>query len=464
MNVSTASPAQRAIDELRGTITGRIADPSDEDFGALSTIMMGGVTARPAALVRPVDAAEVGRVVEVAARTGVELAVRGGGHSGAGHSTVDGGLVLDLRELRTLDIDPTARTAWAGTGLTAADVTRAAAEHGLAIGFGDTGSVGIGGITLGGGVGFLVRKHGLTIDHVRAAEVVLADGSIVMASPDEHPDLFWALRGGGGNFGVVTRFLYRLQPLPAFTGGYLFLPATPETVAGWIAASEAAPEELSTIANVMPAMPMPIVPEEHHGRLVIWGMVAFAGDDEAAQRALAPFRALAEPIADLVRPMPYPEMYPAEEGGSGEDYHPTAAARTLFLDRIDLPVARTIMEWLERSDAPVRVAQLRVLGGAAARVAVDATAYAHRASKIMVNVAAFYEGEDDAVAKGRWVSDFVDAIRQEDRGAYVNFLGDEGPDAVRTAYPAGTWERLREVKRRYDPTNLFRRNQNIAPD
>jgi FAD/FMN-containing dehydrogenase len=177
MNVSTASRAQRAIDALRGAITGRIVEPSDPDFDSLSTIVMGGVGARPAVLVRPVDAVEVARVVEVAALTRVELAVRGGGHSGAGHSTVEGGLVLDLRELRTLEIDPSARAAWAGAGLTASDVTRAAGEHGLAIGFGDTGSVGIGGITLGGGVGFLVRKHGLTIDHLRAAEVVLADGS-----------------------------------------------------------------------------------------------------------------------------------------------------------------------------------------------------------------------------------------------------------------------------------------------
>ena len=491
MNVSITSPAQQAVEELRTSLTGRLVEPSDPDFDALRGVLYGGFEdVRPAAIARVADAADVARVVRVAARSGVELAVRGGGHSIAGHSTTDGGLVLDLRDLTTLDIDPTARTAWAGTGLTAGQVTSAAAAHGLAIGFGDTGSVGIGGITLGGGIGFLVRKHGLTIDSLRAAEVVLADGSVVIASPDEHPDLFWAIRGGGGNFGVVTRFLYRLHPLEAFTGGVLILPATAETVAGWIAASEAAPDELSTIANVMPGMPMPGVPEEVFGEVVLLGMVAFAGDDAAAEAAIAPFRALAEPIADLVKPMPYPEIYGGEEAavaeaadeadaapaatgdgpapdgeapaGGPEEYHPTAIARTMFVERIGLPEAETVMSFLESSDAAMRVAQLRVLGGAASRVPAEATAYAHRASRIMVNVAAFYAGPEDRIVRQQWVDEFAAALQQEDRGAYVNFLGDEGAERVRDAYPGRTWERLVEIKRRYDPDNLFRRNQNVV--
>ena len=485
MSTTVTSPAQQAIEELRTTLTGRLVEPSDPDFDALRGVVYGGFEdVRPAAIARVADAADVARVVTVARDTGVELAVRGGGHSIAGHSTVDGGIVLDLRDLTTLDIDAAARTAWAGTGLTAGQVTSAAAAHGLTIGFGDTGSVGIGGITLGGGVGFLVRKHGLTIDSLLAAEVVLADGSIVIASPDQHPDLFWAIRGGGGNFGVVTRFHYGLHPLEAFTGGFLVLPATPETVGGWIAASEAAPEELSTIGNVMTAMPMPFLAEEHHGKLVLFGMLAFAGADEAAEAAIAPFRALAEPLADLVRPMPYPELFGGEEGeaaeaseaaaeggemntdGGGdapEEYHPTAVARTMFMDRIGRDEAETIMSFLESSDASMRVAQLRVLGGAAARVPADATAYAHRASRIMVNVAAFYQGVDDRLVREQWVEDFAAALQQDDRGVYVNFLGDEGPERVRAAYPPRTWERLIEVKRRYDPENLFRFNHNVPP-
>jgi FAD/FMN-containing dehydrogenase len=289
--------------------------------------------------------------------------------------------------------------------------------------------------------------------------MVTADGQLLRMDATNHPDLFWAIRGGGGNFGVVTRFQYQLQELPSFVGGMLFLPATADTVAGFIAAAESAPEELSTIANVMPAPPMPFLPEEQHGKMVIMGILAYSGEVEAGERALAPFRALATPLADMLRPMPYPEIYPPED----DSYHPLAAARTMFVDRIDRGVAETIMEHLNASDSPMRVAQLRVLGGAMARVADDATAFAHRSSRIMVNLAAFYEGPHDLPQKEAWVTSFMEAIRQDDRGAYVNFLVDEGPERVRAAYPGMTYDRLAEVKARYDPTNLFRLNQNIPP-
>jgi FAD/FMN-containing dehydrogenase len=343
--------------------------------------------------------------------------------------------------------------------LTAGEYTAAAAEHRLATGFGDTGSVGIGGITLGGGIGYLVRKHGLTIDDLLAAEVVTADGQILQVDTERHPDLFWALRGGGGNFGVVTRFRYRLHELPSVVGGMLILPATPELVAAFIELAEAAPEELSTIANVMSAPPMPFLPEEVHGKLVLLGLMCYAGDAEGGERAIAPFRALAEPLADMVKPMPYPDIYPPED----DSYHPTAVARTMFIDRIDLDVARTIVERIEASDASLRVAQLRVLGGAMARVPSDATAFAHRGSRIMANVAAFYEGPEDKLIRDRWVEDFSEELRQGDDGAYVNFLGEEGSAWIRRAFPGPTWDWLREVKARYDPTNLFRLNQNVPP-
>jgi hypothetical protein len=436
-----------------------VIGPDDADYDAQRAIMLGGSDPRPAAIVRVADALDVGTVVTFAREQGIELAVRSGGHSGAGHGSVDGGIVIDLRELTAIDVDPEARTAWAGTGLTAVEVARAVAEHGLAIGFGDTGSVGIGGITLGGGIGYLVRKFGLTIDDLIGAEIVTADGQLRRIDADHEPELFWAIRGGGGNLGVATRFHYRLHELPTVTGGMLLLPATPETIAGFMAAAEAAPDELSTIANVMPAPPMPFLAEEHHGSPSIMALMCYAGEGAAAERALAPFRALATPLADLLRPMPYPELYPPDD----PDYHPTAEARTMFVERVDLEVATTITEWLAASDAPMRVAQLRVLGGAMARIPRDATAFAHRDSKILVNVAAFYEGADDRAAKARWVTDFAAALLQEDRGAYVNFLVDEGEERIRAAYPYGAYERLAEVKRRYDPTNLFHRNQNIAP-
>jgi FAD/FMN-containing dehydrogenase len=447
------------IPELRASLTGRVLTPDDPEYDQARVVVMGGIDRRPRVIVRVANAADVARVVALARETGLELAVRSGGHSGAGHSATDGGIVLDVRDMKGLDIDVGGRTAWAESGLTAAEVTAALASHGLAIGFGDTGSVGIGGITLGGGVGYLGRKHGLTIDSLMAADIVTADGQLLRVDAESHPDLFWAIRGGGGNFGVATRFQFRLHELDAIVGGMLVLPADADVIARFIAAAAAAPDELSTIANVMPAPPMPFLPEDVHGELVILATIAYAGGADAGERAIAPFRALAKPIADMVRPMPYPELFPPDD----ESYHPLAVAQTLFVDVIDLGVATTIMEFLHASDASMRVAQLRVLGGAMARVPADATAYAHRARRIMVNVAAFYEGPEDRPAREAWVSEFAAALGQDDDGAYVNFLGDEGQARVRAAYPGATWDRLTAIKSRYDPTNLFRLNQNIPP-
>lgn len=444
---------------LRSQFRGRVLGPGDAGYDQARVVVLAGLDARPAAIVRAADADDVARVTALARETGLELAVRSGGHSGAGHSTTEGGIVLDLRDLNTFEIDASHRTAWAGSGLTAAEFTTAAAAHGLATGFGDTGSVGLGGLTLGGGVGFLSRKHGLTIDSLLAAEVVTADGRLLRVDKRTHPDLFWAIRGGGGNFGVVTRFQYRLHAVDRVLGGMLVLPATAETVAGFVAAADAAPDELTTIANVMNCPPMPFVAEEHHGRLVIMALVCYAGDERAGRQALAPFVGLAEPLANLVRPMPYPEIYPTEN----PDYHPTAVARTLFLDCVDHDTAAMIVERLQASDASVRVAQLRVLGGAVARVPADATAYAHRASRVMVNLAAFYDGPDDRAVRRAWVDGFAGSLDQGVGGAYVSFLADEGQARVRAAYPEPTWSRLTAIKAVYDPTNLFRLNQNIPP-
>jgi FAD/FMN-containing dehydrogenase len=449
----------RSIDELRAATRGRVIVAGDADYDDTRMVMTGGIDRRPAAIVRVADAADVAAVLPIARDSGLELAVRSGGHSGAGHGTTDGGIVIDVRDLTALEIDPVGRTAWAGAGLTAGEVTSGVAAHGLAIGFGDTASVGIGGLTLGGGVGYLVRKRGLTIDNLLAAEIVTADGQVRHVDAENEPDLFWAIRGGGGNFGVATRFRYRLHELPGIVGGILVLPATADTIAAFIAAADAAPDELSTIANVMPCPPMPFVAEEHHGTLVILAMLCFAGDADAGATALAPFRAIATPLADLVRPTVYPEMFPPDD----PDYHPTAEARTMFIDRVDRDVATTIVEHLERSDASMRVAQLRVLGGAYARIPADATAYAHRDARIMANLAAFYEGDADRADTAAWVAEFAAAVHQGDVRAYVNFLVDEGESRVRAAYPGTTWDRLAAIKARYDPTNLFRLNQNIPP-
>ena len=456
----TTSSEHPAVAQLRSDLDGPVIGPNDAGYDEARTVFLGGIDRRPAAIARPTGAADVARIVTAARESGLELAIRSGGHSTAGQSTTDGGIVLDLRDMTAIDIDPGARTVWAEAGLTALDITRATAEHGLAVGFGDTGSVGIGGLTLGGGVGYTVRKHGLTIDSLLAGDIVTADGQLRRVDSEHEPDLFWAIRGGGGNFGVATRFLYRLHDVRYVFGGLLVLPATPETIEGFMAAAEAAPEDLSTIANVMPAPPMPFLPAEDHGKLVILAFLVHIGDIEAGQRAVAPFRALATPVADMLRPMPYPDIYPPED----PDYRPTPVQRTMFLERVDRSVAETIIRFLEASDASVRAAQLRFLGGAMARVPVDATAFAHRGSRILTVLVNFHDGSPgDRERRQAWVDDFAAALHQGEDGAYVNFLGDEGEARVRAAYPGSTWDRLAAIKERYDPSNLFRLNQNIRP-
>jgi FAD/FMN-containing dehydrogenase len=456
---SPSHPAPVSISRLRAAIKGRVIAPDDDGYEEARTVFYGGIDRRPAVVVRVADARDVSHVVSLAGEIGLELAVRSGGHSLAGHCVSEGGIVLDLSDMRRLDIDAAGRTAWSETGVTAGEFTNATAVHGLGIGFGDSGSVGIGGITLGGGVGYLVRKHGLTIDSLLAADVVTADGRLLHVDAETHPDLFWAIRGGGGNFGVATRFRFRLHEVDPIVGGMLILPATPDVIQSFVAEAEAAPEELSTIANVMPAPPMPLVPEEHHGSLVVFAMLVYAGAVEAGERAVAPFRALAPPITDMVKPMPYPEIYPPEEEG----YHPVGAVRTMFVDALDRPATETIVDRLQSSTATMAVAQIRVLGGAMARVPAEATAFAHRDRRIMVNVAALYERPEEAAVHDAWVADGAAALRQGIGGAYVNFLGDEGEARVREAYPGSTWDRLAAIKARYDPTNLFRLNQNIPP-
>ena len=451
-----------SIQDLRADLDGSVITPDDAAYDQARAVFYRSNDRRPAVIVRPADASGVSRLVSLARDTGAELAVRSGGHSLAGHSVSEGGIVLDLSELKALEIDVQGRTAWAQTGLTAAEYTAAAAEHGLATGFGDTGSVGIGGLTTGGGVGFLVRKHGLTIDNVLAAEVATADGELLHADAETHPDLFWAIRGGGGNFGVVTRFQFRLHEVDTIVGGMLILPATPEVIASFVAEAEAAPEELSAIANIMVAPPMPFLPTEAHGKPVIMALMCYAGEVDAGERAYAPFRAL-EPIADMVRPMSYPEIYTLF-GEEGEGPGPAQeVARSLFVDTVDGNTGEAILSHLQASTAPMAVAQLRVLGGAMARVPAADTAYAHRARRVMVALGAVYERAEESAEHEAWVSAFADAMRQGDAGVYVNFLGDEGEGRVREAYPGSTWDRLAAIKSRYDPTNLFRLNQNIPP-
>lgn len=462
MHNPITEPANLSVSRMREVIKGEVITPDDPGYDEARKLYY-GADRRPAVIIRPADADEVAYVISVARDTDTELAVRGGGHSLAAHSVSDGGIVLDLSAMKGMHVDIEERTVWAQTGLTAAELTKALGDHGLAVGFGDAGSVGIGGITLGGGVGFLARKHGLTIDSVLAAEIVTADGRVLQVDSDSHPDLFWAIRGGGGNFGVVTRLKFLLAEVGEIYGGMLMLPAEPEVIRSFVELADAAPKELSAIANVMKAPPMPFLPEEQHGKPVLFGIMVYSGDPDAGVEVLSPFRALAEPILDTLATMRYPDIY--EMMGEEEDAPMPAAmiVRSMFTDVFDDESAEAITEYVGGSTADMAVAQLRVLGGAVATVPGDATAYAHRDRRIMANVAAMLSDPAETSLHEERVDRLVARLRRDTGGVYVNFLGEEGEARVREAYPGPTWERLREVKGRYDPTNLFRLNQNIPP-
>jgi FAD/FMN-containing dehydrogenase len=457
MNTETAIQ----ISDLRATLNGNVIGPDDRRYDVMRRVFFTGFDRRPAAIVRVGDASEVARVVTLARQTGAELAVRSGGHSLAGHGTSEGGIVLDLSRMDAVDIDADGRAAWAQTGVMAGNYTRATGKRGLATGLGDTGSVGLGGITLAGGIGFLVRKHGLTIDDVLAAEVVTADGELLDVDEHAHPDLFWALRGGGGNFGVVTRLRLRLHEIDQVVGGMLLLPASADVITGLVAAAAAAPDDLSVIANVLKAPPLPFIPQQQHGKPVVMAVMVYAGTPAAGEKAIAPVRALATPLADMVRPIRYPEMYAGSEA-TGPAFD---AGTNMLVDGLSRVGAETILAHLDTATAALAAVQLRVLGGAVARVANDATAFGHRQAKLMVNIAAKDQRVEARAEHEKWVMGLVDALSGGiTTPGYVGFIGEEGEKGVRRAYPPATLKRLAQVKHRYDPDNLFRLNLNVAPD
>ena len=447
-----------SVPDLRDELEGEVVGPEDSGYEDARHVFFKGFDRRPAAIVRPTSSEEVARAVTEAREGDLDLSVRSGGHSRAGYGTNDGGLVIDLSAMKSLEIDADAKTAWVETGIKAGEYTNATGEQGFVTGFGDSGSVGIGGITLAGGIGFLVRKNGLTIDDLLAAEVVTADGEVVEASEDSEPDLFWAIRGGGGNFGIATRLKLRLHEISEIVGGMLILPATHETITGFIEAAKAAPEELSTIANIMVAPPMPMIPEEAHGKPVIMGLAAYVGPVDQGESVFAPFRALADPYADMLRPMRYPELY---EGPEPEPQFATGA--NFFGDSLEQGGAEAILEELPKSTAMMKAVQVRVLGGAYGRVANEAMAFPHRDRGLFVNVAAMYLDGAETETHGAFVNGLAERLGKNGTGGYVGFMGEEDEGTLRAAYPGGTWERLRGLKRRYDPDNLFRLNHNIPP-
>ena len=404
--------------------------------------------------------------LELAREQELLVAVRGGGHSIAGWSVCDDGLVIDLSPLRAIEVDADARTARAGGGVLWGELDAATQAHGLATVGGIVTHTGIAGLTLGGGIGWLMRRHGATVDNLLAAEVVTADGDVLRASEHEHADLFWGLRGGGGNFGIVTSFEYRLHEVgPTVLAGpiYYALEDGPEVLRHYRDVIAEAPDELTTILNLRMAPPLPFIPAEFHGRPVMTVAVCYAGDLERGEAVLAPLRSFGSPLVDAVGARPYLELQRLFDPSvpHGWHYHWRSWELPPLTDAaIDLLVDQAAMITSPRSY--IIVFQL---GGAVARVGEDETAYSQRDAAHNVNInAVWLEDDPEADRHVRWVHECYAALEPHAGGrAYVNFLADEGADRVRAAYGAAKHDRLVALKLRYDPANVLRGNQNIHP-
>ena len=415
---------------------------------------------RPALIARANTADDVVAAIRFGRASGLPIAVRSGGHSIAGHSTGDGVVVIDLSGLTELEIDPAERSAWCGPGVQAGPYTAAADAFGLATPFGDHGTVGIGGITLGGGIGWLVRRNGLTIDSLRAAELISADGERLVVNSAEHPDLVWAIRGGGGNFGVVTRLNLALHPIGTVLHGTILLLSSAAAILGLLEIAHAAPDELTMMPGVMVIPPMDEVDIEQHGKLGLWIDLLWAGPTAAGLAAISELRSLGPVLFDSVTEKRYPELFPPPTGNRS-----AWTSRSLFIDRFDEATIEVIERHATSAPPGDALAIFRVLGGAAARVPRDATAYSWRDKSILLWIISD-TGSDDATRMpemAAWATSFLEELQGFGSATYVNFMADEGQAAVASAYAPDTWDRLRDIKRRYDPDNVFRLNQNIPP-
>jgi FAD/FMN-containing dehydrogenase len=399
----------------------------------------------------------------------LERAVRGGSHNVGGTAMCDDGLVIDLSAMRTVSVDPAARTASVQGGALWRDVNHETQAHGLAATSGVVSHVGVGGLTLGGGIGFLMRKHGLTIDNLLAAEVVTADGSVMRASADEHADLFWALRGGGGNFGVVTSFQFALHPLgPTVTAGPVFWAAddTADVLRFYRDFAAEAPDELGTVVRLGTVPPLPVIPEALHWRPGISIGCCYAGDVDDGERAVRALRRFGKPLVDLIGPKPYI----AFAGGMDETvphgwhyYWKGTNLASLSDDAIGV-----ITDHAYAAGSPRSYATIFHMGGAVAQVPHDATAYAHRDVTHNIIISAGWlpnESGELAAAESAWARRFLAALQPHRAGSvYVNFLdSDDDPSRTREAYGERTYRRLAEVKAKYDPDNIFHHNKNIPP-
>jgi FAD/FMN-containing dehydrogenase len=464
LNGGEAVVEREVVDALAAALRGEVLTPESPGYDAARAVWNGMIDRRPGLVVRAVGPADVVRTVQFAREQGLLLALRGGGHNIAGLGVCQGGLVLDLSRMRAVRVDPASRTARVEAGATLADLDHEAQLFGLATPVGINSTTGIAGLTLGGGFGWLSRKHGLTVDNLVSVDIVTAAGELLQASELEHEDLFWAIRGGGGNFGVVTSFEFRLHPVgPEVLAGLVVHPFAdaPQVLREWRDLTRDAPDDLACWVVMRQAPPLPFLPPEWHGREVLVLAIFWAGEREAGEAALAPFRALGNPLADVVGPHSYAAWQQAFDpllAPGARNYwksHDFAELSDAALDALAGPIRA-----LPDPGCEVFLGQL---GGAVGRRPADATAYPHRDTRYIVNVHARWEDRNRDEACIAWARDaFRLAAPFASGGVYVNFLTGEEADRVAAAYGPNQ-DRLAELKRRYDPGNLFRFNQNIRP-
>ncbi|SEP30322.1 FAD-binding oxidoreductase [Trujillonella endophytica] len=439
-----------------------IIDPAHARYDELRAVFNAGIDRRPAAIARCATPDDVTEALRLARDRGWAVAVRAGGHSVAGFSVNDGGLVVDVRPMDTVQVDPDARTVTVGAGVTWGGLDRATQEHGLATTGGRVSTTGVAGLTLGGGSGWLERSYGLTCDSLRSIDLVTAAGDRVTASATEEPELFWALHGGGGNFGVATSFTFDLHPLgPTVVAGLALWPgnAARDLALAYRDLMEAAPDALGTALVFLTGPPEPFVPEHLQGTTVAAIAALWAGDVDEGTEGVRPLREL-RPEVDLIGPMPYADFQCLIDDPPGMhqywsgDYHDA-----LPDDALDV-----FVKYGADRASPLTQQLLAPWGGAVARVPEDATPLAHRSARWVTHPFATWEDPADTDANVDWVRSFrQDIARYTNGGTYLNFIGDEGQGRIRAAFGESNYARLREVKRRFDPENVFRGNQNISP-
>ncbi|MFD5408786.1 FAD-binding oxidoreductase [Streptomyces nojiriensis] len=452
-----------SIDQLRERVRGAVVTPDDESYDEARKVHNAMIDRRPAAVVHCANAGDVMAAVDFARENGLDLAVRGGGHSVPGFGTCDGGVVADLSGMRGVRVDAAGRTARAEGGATWGDFNAATYAFGLATTGGIISTTGIGGLTLGGGIGYLARGLGLSCDNLISADVVTADGRLVVASEEENADLFWALRGGGGNFGAVTSFEFRLSPVKDIYGGpMLFELADAPTVLRSFADHIAdAPEELGGFPAFQIAPPLPFIPEDRHGDTFALIVACWSGPLDEGERALRAFHDFAPVVAEHVGPMPYPALNSAFDAlvpPGLQHYWKANFVTELTDDVIDAHLRHA--PGLPAVNSTVHIYPIN---GACHRVAPDATAFAYRDASFATVIAGMWPDPADNESATAWVRDYYEATApHSEEGGYINFMADDDQDRIRTNYK-GNYDRLVAVKRAYDPGNLFHLNQNIRP-